>query len=128
MNINLIIDNCYKIARGGTPYASGNWREHALGVTNRRENSFTINYSELHAYYMKFVEEGTKHQDAQHTIRNTFIMLAQYLDEYGNGRRIGLNIGNAKRSGRFSLYRDNPDYRVLVHDRSIEYNSNKGVV
>jgi len=131
MNSNRIITTSYNIARGLTPYKSGNWREHALNIRKRSANGFTINYSSAHAHYLKYVEEGTLNKEdgserikAQHTIRNTWIMVANYLDGYGNGRRTGLNIKNSIKDGRFNLYRDNPDYRIAVHDKTVAFNNN----
>ncbi len=103
------------IAKSLAPIDSGNLRHNAIKLL-RRKNGFTIKYSAVDAYYIEFVEDGTKNQKAQRFIENTYKTLSEYFANVGKGNEQG---ENTKNNLNMELYRDNPDYRRLVHRESI---------
>ncbi len=102
------------------PYDTGNLRHNAIKIL-RRKNGFTIKYSAVDAYYIQFVEEGTKTQKGQGFIEKTYITLANYFANVENGIQMLNQDANkeAKNKLNMELYRENPDYRRLVHRESI---------
>jgi len=121
MDTNKIIMDCHNIARGIAPRRSGNLRNNAIKITNRSSKGFTITYSATDAFYIKFVEEGTKNQRAQGFIEKTYLHLANYLHEIGNGKNAKYKIANQqyKVKGERELFTENTDYRKLMHRQSI---------
>jgi len=118
---NKLITDCHSIARGFAPKDTLNLSKNAIKIVNRSSNGFTIRYSSVDANYIGFVEEGTKYQDAQHFIARTYIELSMYLNTLGrkNTNKITKSINTARQLGDIDLYKDNPDYRRLVHAKSI---------
>jgi HK97 gp10 family phage protein len=115
MFTNKMMMDSLNIARDLSPIDSGNLRHNAIKLL-RRKNGFTIKYSSVDAYYIEFVEEGTSKQKAQHFISNTYVTLANYFANIGDNKQT-----NTKQNDNVNmdLYRNNPDYRRLVHRNSI---------
>jgi hypothetical protein len=120
MITNKMMADSLRIAKSFINRKSGNMQDNAIKLL-RRKNGFTIKYSSTDAYYITFVEEGTSKQDAQKFIARTYIELSNYFANVGNGNQ-GQNYGandEAKNRLNMELYRENPDYRRLVHRDSI---------
>ncbi len=115
MFTNKMMMDSLNIAKSLAPIDSGNLRHNAIKLL-RRKNGFTIKYSAVDAYYIEFVEDGTKNQKAQRFIENTYKTLSEYFANVGKGNEQG---ENTKNNLNMELYRDNPDYRRLVHRESI---------
>ena len=127
MITNKIITDCHNIAKGLAPIDSGNLRYNAIKIKNRTQNSFTLNYSLTDAYYIEFLEEGTKNKDgsvkmnATHFIENTIHHLVIYLNAVAQGKQAG-NINTITKARLYKdneLLQNNPDYRRFVHAKSI---------
>jgi len=128
MFTNKMITDSHRIAKSLAPRDSGNLRENAIRVI-RRKNGFTINYSTVDAYYIQFVEEGTTKQKAQNFIARTYIELSNYFAnvEKGNEKAHNKQGETTRQKLNMELYRENPDYRRLVHTQSIyQHYANEG--
>jgi len=121
MDTNKMISDSLRIAKSLAPVDSGNLVHNAIRVVNRSSRGFTIQYSSLDAYYIKFVEEGTAKQSAQGFIKNTYLHLSEYFYNVGNNNTKSNEYKNdeAKSKLNMELYKDNPDYRRLIHRQSI---------
>ncbi len=108
------------IAKSLAPIDSGNLRHNAIKLL-RHKDGFTIKYSAVDAYYIEFVEEGTSKQRPQYFIERTYIALSNYFANVDDGNEKAYNKQGekAKNDLNMELYRDNPDYRRLVHRESI---------
>lgn len=103
------------VAKGMSPYKTGNWRHNAIHLKNVRDKSFTIHYSGSDAHYMHFVEEGTKYIKARHTIRDTAMVLGTMFQNYYNGKNTNHNglVNRAVATSR------NTEERALQHHISM---------
>jgi HK97 gp10 family phage protein len=119
INKNKVIRDSLRIAKSMSPIDSGNLRENAIKIVNRSKNGFTIRYSSSDAYYIDFVEYGTKYQDAQKFIEKTYIQIATYFASVGMKQRQIANSAKNSLNRDNELYRDNADYRRIVHRQSI---------
>ena len=120
MITNKMMTDCHRIARSLAPKRSRNLELNAIKLLRRR-NGFTIKYSSTDAYYIEFVEEGTSMQKAQNFIARTYIELCNYFAnvESGNENAYNKQGETARQKLNMELYRENPDYRRLVHRESI---------
>ena len=118
---NKIITDCHSIARYLAPKDTGNLSRNAIKIRNRTQNSFTLTYSATDAYYIGFVNEGTKHQPAQHFIENTVQHIVVYLNSVSQGKQPANHrvLTKAIASNDNELLQGNPDYRRFVHTQSI---------
>ena len=115
MFTNKMMMDSLNIAKSLAPIDSGNLRHNAIKLLRRR-NGFTIKYSGVDAYYIQFVEEGTSKQKAQGFILNTYLQLSNYFANIDNGES---SSKRATEKLNMELYRENPDYRRIVHTNSI---------
>lgn len=128
MITNKMITDSHRIAISLAPVKSGNLSKNAIRVFRRR-NGFTINYSAVDAYYIEFVEDGTKYQKAQGFIKETYKQLLEYFFNVENGYTNAYNKQGetARQIINKELYRDNIDYRRLIHTQSIlQHYQNEG--
>jgi hypothetical protein len=111
------------IAKNNAPVKSGNLSQNAIKLI-RKKNGFTIKYSTIDAYYIQWVEDGSIKQKGQHFILETYKQLAEYFAnvEQGNKRAYNQQGSIARSKINMELYRENPDYRRLVHRESIFQN------
>lgn len=79
MELNKIITDVHNICKSMARYDTGNLRENAIKVRNRRANGFTITYSIIDAHYIEYVEEGTIYQKGQHFIAETAEVLVGFF-------------------------------------------------
>jgi len=102
------------IAKGMSPYDTGNLRHNAIKLKKVKSNSFTINYDADKANYIERVEEGNFR--SSHFIYNTYIQLARELKNYYNygGKGFKTNSKNFNRLSQANLQKslatsqDNP--------------------
>ena len=128
MNINRIITNCHKIAKSHAPKKSRNLVDNAIKITKRHSNGFTINYSYVNAYYIEYVEEGTKNKDGSDRIRarkfiaGTVTHISDYLYAINDGQQNRYMSMSSRASNIINrdLYNSSPDYRKLIQERSYE--------
>ena len=121
MITNTMISHSHSIAKGLAPYDTGNLRENAIKIRDRRFDRFTILYSASDAYYIKYVEEGTKQRKGQRFIERTFHILSNYITNMVNGERVRdkKQIDNAfKEASDIGLRVDTPERR-LTHATSM---------
>ena len=132
MITNKMMSDSLRIAKSLAPIDSGNLRHNAIKLLHRK-NGFTIKYSGVDAYYIQFVEEGTngkRKQKGQHFILNTYLNLVNYfanIDDNKHSDNYNRNL-IAKNTLDMEVYRENPDYRRLVHMQSIyQHYANEGL-
>ena len=128
MNTNKMMSDSLRIAKSLAPIDSGNLRNNAIKLL-RRKNGFTIKYSGIDANYIQFVNDGTSKQKAQHFVENAYYTLVNYFANVeDNNMEANSNTNKyAQQKINMEVYRDNPDYRRLVHTRSIfQHYQNEG--
>ena len=122
MFTNKMMMDSLNIAKSLAPIDSGNLRHNAIKLL-RRKNGFTIKYSAVDAYYITFQEEGFVHYKSKAVvdtnkgfISRTYLTLSNYFQNIEDGK------AQSKRTNEkinMELYRENSDYRKLVHTNSI---------
>lgn len=91
---NAVKANTLIIAKSKMNLDTGNARHNAIRKTKDKENSYTINYSLYDAFYIHFLEEGTKKMKAHKPVYKAYITIARYLRDYygGNKKRHWKNV------------------------------------
>jgi len=121
MITNKMVSDSHRLAKSLSPYLSGNTRYNAIHIRNRSSNGFTIEYNMRDADYIEYVEEGTSKQKGQHFILNTYLELCNYFANVEQRQQKNNNQSNrmARTELNRDLYRENKDYRELIHQQSI---------